>query len=503
MSAGSPLPVRPPSGALRRGLAAVMHEPAPLPALMRQPWHPWLVVGLVSIGAFIGQLDATIVQLALPTLRTTFAVRLETVSWVSLAYLVAFASTLPIFGRLCQMFGRKSLYLIGYAVFVAASALCALAPDMPSLIAFRVLQGMGGALLGANSISILVKAVDEERRGRALGFFAAAQAIGMSAGPAVGGLLLGLFGWRAVFWLSVPFGLVAVVAGWLALPRSRDTEATATFDWRGALLLGPALVCLVLALNQMAAWGLASPAILGCALLAAGLAWLLVRQEKSAAVPLVDLRLFTSRGFSFGAGAIVLGYAMLYGMFFLMSFRLEHGYGDSPFEAGLRLALIPVALGLAAPFSGGLSDRLGARVLGTAGMGACILALMILAFRVSSPDASRFVGSIAFILFGVGLGVFIAPNNHETLKAAPSVLAGQAGSLLNLMRVLGTSLGVASATTTLSWSLAAAGIADRATPVTGEALLDAVVTGLVLLAVMATLTGLLCLLRPKTEMAAP
>ena len=151
----------------------------------------------------------------------------------------------------------------------------------------------------------------------------------------------------------------------------------------------------------------------------------------------------------------MLGYAMLYGMFFLMSFALEHGYGDSPVAAGLRLAVIPVALGIVAPFSGGLSDRIGARLLSAAGMAVCVVALVILALEEADPDASRLFGSAAFALFGAGLGVFIAPNNHETIKAAPASLSGEAGSLLNLMRALGTSLGVASASSTLSWRLQA------------------------------------------------
>jgi len=267
-------------------------EPAPLEYFTSKPWYPWLIVGLVWIGAFIGQLDATIVQLALPTLGKTFAASLEAVSWVSLAYLVAFASFLPIFGRLCEMFGRKSLYLIGYVLFVAASTLCGLASDLTWLVVFRVVQGIGGSLLGANSISILVKATDQERRGRALGFFAAAQAIGMSAGPAVGGLMLGTLGWHWVFWISVPFGLAAAVIGWLVLPRTEGRDRDKVFDWHGALLLAPALTLLVLALNQVAVWGPTSAAMIACSGSSAVLLWLLVRQERACAAPLVDLRLF-------------------------------------------------------------------------------------------------------------------------------------------------------------------------------------------------------------------
>lgn len=147
----------------------VLIEPAPLPRLESQPWHPWLVVGLVCVGAFVGQLDATIVQLALPTLGRAFDAPLQDVSWVALSYLLAFASFLPVFGRLCEMFGRKTLYIAGYAIFITASALCGLAESFGELLVYRFVQGIGGSLLGANSISILVKTVPQESRGRALG----------------------------------------------------------------------------------------------------------------------------------------------------------------------------------------------------------------------------------------------------------------------------------------------------------------------------------------------
>jgi EmrB/QacA subfamily drug resistance transporter len=478
--------------------SVVMAEPRPLARVERLASYPWLIVGLVSIGAFIGQLDATIVQLALPTLGKAFDARLESVSWVSLAYLLAFAACLPIFGRLCEIYGRKSLYLIGYILFIAASTLCGLANDLTSLIVFRVVQGIGGSIIGANSIAILVKVIDEERRGQALGFFAAAQAIGMSAGPAVGGVVLGALGWHWLFWISVPFGLIAIVLGWLILPRSEVCEEGQSFDWRGAALLGPALVCLVLVLNQVTAWGATSPAIIGFGIATVALMWLLIRQERAARFPLIDLRLFANLGFSFGAIAVVLGYALLYAMFFLMSFALEHGYGDSPTAAGFRLAIIPVALGLVAPFSGALSDRLGARLLSAIGMALCVIAVIILGIAVADAAASRLIGTLSFVLFGAGLGVFIAPNNHATIKAAPDSLSGEAGSLLNLMRALGTSLGVASASATLSWQLEhVTGAHDSWIPYAGERLLHAVEGSLVMLAAMAITAGAVSLVRNK------
>ena len=168
-------------------------EPPPAAFVARLACYPWLIVGVTCIGAFIGQLDASIVQLALPALGRTFDATLESVSWVALGYLLAFASFLPIFGQLCDIYGRKLLYLIGFLLFAGASALCGLAPDLPTLVAFRVLQGVGGAMLGANSISVLVSATDNSLRARALGVFAAAQAVGVARVPPSA-----VFCWRAL-----------------------------------------------------------------------------------------------------------------------------------------------------------------------------------------------------------------------------------------------------------------------------------------------------------------
>lgn len=394
-------------------------------------------------------------QLALPALGRAFDAPLQEVSWIALAYLLAFASFLPIFGRLCEMFGRKTLYIAGYAIFIAASALCGLADSFGELLAYRFLQGIGGSLLGANSISILVKTVPQASRGRALGYFAAAQAIGMSAGPAVGGLILASLGWRWIFWITVPFGLLALVLGWLALPRTGGVDGK-KFDGGGALLIGPALIVTVAALNHVADWGLLSLPTLACVAAAALLFWQLARHEQASASPLIDPRLLKIPGFYCGAIAVALAYALLYGIFFLMSFALEHGYAESPAEAGFRMAIVPVALGLTAPWSSEIRQRIGDREINLAGMSLCLAAVLLLVATTAEIAHHRLYHTIAFALFGIGLGLFIAPNSTATIAAVPADLSGAAGSLLNLMRSLGTSFGVAAGATTLSWRLHAA-----------------------------------------------
>jgi EmrB/QacA subfamily drug resistance transporter len=475
-------------------------EPPPAAFLARQSFHPWLVVAVTCTSAFIGQLDASIVQLALPTLQETFKASVSEVRWVAIAYLLAYAACLPVFSRICEMVGRKLLYLIGFALFGVASLLCGLAQDLPWLIAFRAVQGIGGSLLGANSIAILVKAVPSDKRGRAIGWLTAAQAVGVSSGPVVGGLLLSSVGWQWVFWVAVPFSLAAIALGWVVLPRSAEVKA-GSFDWPGALLLTPSLLLAVLALNQTSVWPLLSLPMMACALGAAALLVMFTKHERRTAFPLVDLSLFGRNGFTTGIVAVALGYALLYGMFFLMSYVLMHGYHNSPRLTGFKLALIPVAIGLLAPLGIAFSDRWGARSIGATGMALCTMALVALSvIGFWWRTESLIPGLTAFVVFGIGLGLFMAPNSHATIEAAPAHHSGTASALVNLMRVLGSCIGVSAASSMMSWRLEQrVGHDDLDKLFDGLVLIDAVESSLFVLIFFALVAAALSLFRPAAR----
>jgi len=459
---------------------------------------PWPVILVVCLGAFVGQVDASIVQLALPTLERAFDSGLAAVGWVSIGYSLAFAAALPVFARLAEMGHRKVMYVSGFALFGLFSALCGLAPSLGWLVAIRMLQGASGALLGANSIVILVLASGAAMRGRALGVFATAQAVGVCLGPALGGIILGSLSWHWIFWVTVPVAVVATALGWRSVPTDGSSDVRERFDVTGALLLVPALAASLLAVTELQSWSTA--AVVGVLVVVAALGVGFVVRERRTAEPLLQLGLFRSRAFSGGTVAVLLSYALLYGMFFAMSFALVNGYGDSPLAAGLHLAVVPLALGLVAPLAGGWADRHPRRVM-LIGMALCVTALVPLAANLHAHGRMPVV-LLSLAVYGAGLGCFIAPNNNATLKAAPPEHAGQAGGLLNLMRAFGTATGVAAMSSLLAWRLETiTGLSTGTHTVASTSLLEAVRQSLVLLAVLAVVAAITANLRDRPPTA--
>jgi len=432
------------------------HEPPPAAAVAELPSYRWLVVGVVSIGAFMGQVDASIAQLLLPSLERAFGATLSAVSWVAVAYLLTMAALMPIFGRLADMLGHKLLYTAGFVVFVVGSALCGFAPDLPILVAARVLQAIGGALLSANSVAIVVAAAGPKERGRGVGIQAAAQAVGLCAGPVIGGILLSTLGWQWVFWINVPFGIAGAIAGWFILPQTAHLTTDKRFDLKGALLLGPMLTAFMMVLNEGQAWGATSPAFIAAAAIGVVLLVAFIRTERGAPAPLLDPRLFASRAFALANAGSLMSYALLFGIMLLMPFVFERAYLDDPLRAGLRLSIIPIAISLLAPISGILYDRLGPRVPTLSGMAVCVAGLALLYVALGENHGLLMV-MIALGVFGVGQGLFTAANNTAIMASATADLSGEAGGLLNVTRAFGISLGIASASTVLAWRLSAMG----------------------------------------------
>ncbi len=345
------------------GWHRLLVEPKRPERIRNRPGAFWLTVAAVCVGAFMGQLDASIVTVALPTLQRTFHVGVGEVTWVGLSYLLVLVATVVAVGRLADMWGRKLLYVYGFGVFIIGSALCGMAPSLGWLIGFRALQAVGAALLQANSVAIIVLAVPTPSLGKAIGIQGAAQAIGLALGPTVGGLLLATGGWRLIFFVNVPFGLLGMIAGVLLIPRSRNLQDRVPFDWLGFTMFFPAVVALFVAVTFGNARGWTSPSIVGLLVGGSILVVAFLFRERRCVQPMLDLQLFRQSRFSAGITSGLLSYLVMFGVLFLIPFYLERGVGLGSGRAGLELMVMPVALGMTAPLAGRIAEAELARVL--------------------------------------------------------------------------------------------------------------------------------------------
>ncbi len=422
-----------------KGWQRLLLEPPRPDAVRRLPRGYLLAVAAVCVGAFMGQLDASIVTLAFPALARSFGAGAAAVSWVGLSYLLVLVATVVAVGRLADIVGRKLLYLYGFAIFVVGSALCAAAPSLVVLDVFRAVQAVGAAMLQANSVAIIALAVPPTRLGRSLGLQGAAQALGLALGPSIGGLLLAAGGWRLIFLVNVPVGIVGMAAAAAFVPRSRHLQAGARFDWGGFALFFPAVTALVFAVSRGNELGWTTTAVWGSLVATLLLGWRFVVRERRHPSPMIDVRRFRHPAFSAGMVGGLLAFLVLFGVLVVVPFYFERSLRVSTVRTGLELMTMPVALGLVAPWSGRLADRIGVRIPAASGM--VLSAGALTALAVWRPGGWAFTGLLA--LLGAGLGLFTAPNNAGVMASVPHSESGAASGLLNMSRALGTAFGLA------------------------------------------------------------
>jgi MFS family permease len=454
-------------------MVMLLREPA-RPAVIREhPLAPWFAVAAVCFGAFMGQLDASVVTVAFPAMQRQFGTGLAGTQWVSLAYLLVLTALLVPAGRWSDRAGRKLLYLYGFVLFALTSAACGLATSLAMLIALRVAQACGAALLQANSVALVVTSVPARNRRAALGVQAAAQAVGLAAGPVIGGVLVETVGWRWVFFINVPVGLLAVVAGWYLLPRTRRLVVNRPVDNRpvinhpavnrpavnhpvvnrpvvnhpavagGADLSGMVLLAAVasagmLAISSLSGLGLPAWSVVACLGFAFVAGAALVRRERRAAAPLLDLRAMAAAGTGPALGGALCSYLVLFGPLVLFP-QVVSARGGSAGAAGLLLTALPAGFGLAAAFA----DRLLPAWWGDrrrCALGGSLAAAAAAGLAVPAPAAI----TVALLgVLGVGLGLYTPANNAEIMAAVPARDAAAAGGMVNMTRGIGTALGVA------------------------------------------------------------
>ncbi|MCL4534168.1 MAG: MFS transporter [Bacteroidetes bacterium] len=407
--------------------------------------HKWWVLATVGVGVLMATLDASIVNIALPTILEDLNTNLLFVQWVLEAYLLAITVLLLPFGRLSDIVGRKRVYSAGFLIFVLGSGLSGFSRTAEELIAFRVLQAVGAAMILANGFAIVTAVFPPWQRGTALGSLGTVVAAGFALGPTVGGLLIDSLGWPWIFYVNVPIGIIGTTAAWVILNErvlsGGRRQSPQRFDFAGAVLSVLALLALLMALTLGPEVGWISPLVLllGAAFVLLTAAFFVV--EARLEQPLVDLSLFRRRTFTAGNVAGIMAFLAISANAFLMPFYLQLVQGYSPLQAGLLLTPTALVLAVVAPISGWLSDRIGARILSSVGLAINGVALLLLGSL--SVDASYTQVLYWLLLLGFGQGMFQAPNNSSVMGDVPRDRLGIGSGILSMVRNLGQVVGLA------------------------------------------------------------
>lgn len=409
--------------------------------LKSSPRYRWLILITVSIGTFMASLDSSIVNVALPTISGKLQANLSTSQWVVTAYLLTISSLLPVFGRIADLLGRRRIYSLGFLVFTLGSILCGLATNIWFLIVMRILQAIGASMLFANSAAIIIANFPPKERGQALGLTGTVVALGSLTGPALGGILVGLFNWRSIFLINLPIGILGYLAARIILPPDKPQQNNETFDFFGALFFTIGMISLMFAISNGQSWGWRSYPILGGLVLGMLCLAFFFYTEVRVTNPMIDLSLFRIRPFFIGNITGLLSFVAMYANTLLMPFYLQHVINYSPTQVGLLMTAFPLTMAIIAPISGHASDRIGPVILTTTGLLVTALGL----FYLSTISITSLFWQIVpgLLLMGLGAGLFQSPNNSSVMSSVPPPKLGVAGGINALVRNVGMVIGIA------------------------------------------------------------
>ncbi|MFI0034357.1 MFS transporter [Streptomyces mutabilis] len=398
-----------------------------------------LVLAICCMSLLIVSIDNTILNVALPAMQRDLHASTSGLQWAIDAYTLVLAALLMLAGSTADRIGRKRVFMTGLVVFTLGSLLCSLAPDLTSLVVFRMIQAVGGSMLNPVAMSIITNTfTDPRERARAIGVWGAVVGISMAAGPLVGGLLVESVGWRSIFWVNLPVGLAALLLTLRFVPESRAPKARRP-DPLGQLMVIVLFGSLTYAITEAPNAGFT--AVLPFAALALAALLGLLLYEPRRAEPLIDLRFFRSAPFSGATVIAVSAFAALGGFLFLSTLYLQNVRGLSALHAGLWMLPMAVPTFLCAPLAGRLVGSRGPRVpLLIAGGALTVSGVLFAAFEAETSDATLFIG---YVLFGVGFGFVNAPITNTAVSGMPRAQAGVAAAVASTSRQLGQTLGVA------------------------------------------------------------
>jgi len=407
----------------------------------------WVTLN-IWIGAYMSTLDASIVNISLPTIVRSLDTHLTAVAWVVMAYLIVITGCLLLMGRLSDLFGQRRIYLLGFLTFTLGSAFCGFSPTIYFLIGSRMLQGLGASALMANGSAILTTAYPEEDRGKALGILGSVISAGFLTGPILGGFLVEHLGWRSIFFINLPIGAIGIYLSSKVFDKDGPAEK-ARLDLLGALLIFLFLASLLLFLNRMARGS--DPLLWVWFVLLLVCLGLFILVELRSPSPLMDLKLFRRRLFVSSLGASFLSFWMGAAHTFVMPFFLQNILEFSPAKAGMFIFPVGLTVMATAPLGGRFSDRVGVRIPATLGL--TLTALAVFSFTLLTPSANDLDILWRQVVLGMGISFFNPANSSAIIGSLPREKVGLASSFLALSRNLGLVIGVAFAEMVITFSL--------------------------------------------------
>jgi EmrB/QacA subfamily drug resistance transporter len=438
----------------------------------------WWTLGAVAFGLFMIMLDNTVVNVAVPAIQRDLGVGLSELEWIVAGYALSFAALMLTGGKLADLMGRRRIFVLGIVIFTVSSLFCGMADSGNTLIGWRIVQGVGAALMNPATLAIIAATFPPRERGTAIGIWAGVSALALAIGPLVGGLITEHASWNWVFLINVPVGILGIVASYLLIDESRDMSENQRLDLTGLVLSGAGLFSLTYALIEANTYGWTSARILAFFAAAAVLLVGFVVWELRTRLPMLDLTLFRNGTFA-GANAVILlvGFAM-FGIFFYVSLYMQNILGFSAVQAGASFLPMTLLIIVCAPIAGRLSDRIGSRWLMTSGM--ALLGIQLLYYSTLGTTAGFFNLLPGLLIGGLGMSLTMTPSAAAVISSVPVDKAGVGSAVMNSMRQVGGSLGIAAL-----GAILAHGIAGRATP---EAFVDGYSMALRVGAIV-TLTG--------------
>jgi len=391
----------------------------------------WITLFIAAVSSFITPFMSSSMNVALRLLGTDMSMSAVLLGWVNTSYSLAAAVFLVPIGKVADIVGRKKIFLWGLAIYTLGSLFCAIVPNASLFIFFRVIQGIGSAFIYATSIAILTSVFPASERGRVLGITTAATYLGLSLGPVLGGFLTAFSGWRSIFWINVPLGLLIL---WLTLWKLKGEWAEAAgegLDWTGSVIYGVSLAIAILGLPRI-------PSFLGIGMTIIGFLGMVgfIRWESRLESPILNVGLFkNNRVFTFSNLAALINYSATAAVGFLLSLYLQHIKALSPQQAGLILVAQPAVMALISPLSGRLSDKIPKRSLASAGMALTTLALIPLVFLNSNTAIWTII--LYLLILGLGFGLFSSPNVNAIMSSVEKKSYGVASATLATMRLIG------------------------------------------------------------------